>query len=289
MGGAHVAMGDGIYASTYNPASIGFVQGSDVYFSGTKYLADIKHSALGYAKQVSSTDFVGLYIFSIDSGDIPRTTTAQPSGLGTYDYKTLSISGLYTKILTDRLKVGLSLKYFRERISAPMLYLQGFAMDIGSNFDTGIYGMILGMSVTNFGPDVQYHGAGLATSSSPGSSPTDTLSQITGKFPIPLTFRLGIKNDIIGENSNFFNVPGSRLTFSLDGVNAMDNTVYTSMGFEYAWNEFAFIRTGAIIGHDTARFSLGAGVKSNNFTIDTAYLNQGPLKETLHFGISYEF
>ena len=30
MGGAHVAAGDGVYASSYNPASIGFVEGADV-------------------------------------------------------------------------------------------------------------------------------------------------------------------------------------------------------------------------------------------------------------------
>ena len=36
MGGAHVAMGDGIYAAPYNPASIGFVIGQDSFFSRTK-------------------------------------------------------------------------------------------------------------------------------------------------------------------------------------------------------------------------------------------------------------
>lgn len=288
MGGAHVAAGDGIYASSYNPASIGFVEGTDVYFSGTRYLIDIKHSAFGYAKQMNSTDFVGVYVFSIDSGDIPQTKTNQASGLEPFDFKTLSISGIYTKILTDRLKVGFSLKYFRERVSDPFLYLQGVAMDIGSNFDTGIYGMILGMSVTNFGPDVQYHGPGLLTDASEGSSPTDSLNNITQKFPIPLTFRLGIKNDIIGEKSSFFSIPGSRLTFSLDGVNAMDNTVYGSMGLEYAWKEIGFVRLGTHLGHDTARISIGAGVIYRNFTLDAAYLNQGPLKNTLHFGIGYD-
>ena len=294
MGGAHVAAGDGIYASNYNPASIGFVNGSDVYFSHSNYLAGIKHTSFGYAKQINQTDFIGFYVFSINSGDIERRTTINPNGLGegglgSYTYKTLSISQIYTKILTDRLKVGFSLKYFREGVSSPSLSSQGFAVDIGSNFDTGIYGMVLGMSVSNFGPDMQYHGAGLLTESSPGISPNDSLSQITNKFPIPLTFRLGIKNDIIGDESMFFNIPRSRLTLSVDGVNAMDNTVYVSMGCEYAYNESAFIRFGSHFGHDTANISLGAGVKSNQFTIDVAYRNQGPLLGTVHFGVAYGF
>ena len=35
MGGAHVAAGNGIYAAPYNPASIGFIDGSDTFFSTT--------------------------------------------------------------------------------------------------------------------------------------------------------------------------------------------------------------------------------------------------------------
>ena len=31
--------------------------------------------------------------------------------------------------------------------------MQSFALDIGSNFNTGIYGFVLGMSVTNLGPE----------------------------------------------------------------------------------------------------------------------------------------
>ena len=52
-----------------------------------------------------------------------------------------------------------TVKFFREDIDD--MYLQGFAADVGSNFDTGIYGFILGMSVTNFGPEVRFKGEGL--------------------------------------------------------------------------------------------------------------------------------
>ena len=46
-------------------------------YSTNIYLIDIKHSAFGYARQMNSTDFVGVYVFSIDSGDIPQTKTNQ--------------------------------------------------------------------------------------------------------------------------------------------------------------------------------------------------------------------
>ena len=62
-------------------------------------------------------------------------------------------------MLTDRLKVGFALKYIRESIYPT--YMQSFVLDIGSNFDTGIYGFTLGMSVTNLGPEVKFGGEGL--------------------------------------------------------------------------------------------------------------------------------
>ena len=210
MGGAHVATGDGIYAVPYNPASIGFIQGSDSFFSRTNYVAGITHNVIGYAKQLTPSDFAGVHIFYMDSGEMLVTDKEHPDGYGEYFKVTaFSLRGIYTKILTDRLKVGVALKYIREDIYTA--HMQTFVMDIGSNFDTGIYGIILGMSVSNFGPEVQFDGEGLEVVVTEDVDPDGKLKRVTSKFPLPLTFRLGIKNDIIGPNSDFFDIPGSRL------------------------------------------------------------------------------
>ena len=288
MGGAHVAAGNGIYAAPYNPASIGFVVGSETFWSKSNYIAGITHNVLGYAKQLNATDYAGFHLFYMDSGEMDVTTVEEPNGWGeTFKVLGISFRGIYTKILTDRLKVGFAIKYIREQIYTT--YMQSFVFDIGSNFDTGIYGVILGMSVSNFGPEVQYHGEGLEISVDPEIDPDSKLSRITEEFPLPLTFRLGIKNDIIGPTSEFFNIPGSRLTFAMDGINALDYTVYGTMGLEYAWKEMAFVRGGTHLGHDTAGLSLGVGVAYQGITFDYAYVNYGVLNETHQFGIGLAF
>tara|TARA_Y100000588_G_C14161408_1_gene884994 strand:- start:16 stop:1041 length:1026 start_codon:yes stop_codon:yes gene_type:complete len=292
MGGAHVAAGDGIYAAPYNPASIGFVKGSDTYFSNTQYVAGITFNVLGYAKELTpgGTDFVGLHLFYMDSGEMLVTDMNNSDGYGEYFKVTgFSLRGIYTKMLTDRLKVGIALKYIRESIYTT--YMQTFVLDIGSNFDTGIYGMILGMSVSNFGPEVQFNGEGLQITVPEEQDVNERLERITKKFPLPLTFRLGVKNDIIGPNpeSSFFNIPGSRLTVSLDGINAMDYTVYGSFGMEYAWKEMFFARFGTHMGHDTAGLSLGGGLKYRGINIDYAYVDYGVLDITHQFGIGLQF
>ena len=296
MGGAHVAAGDGIYAAPYNPASIGFVEGSDAFFSTTNYVADIKHSVFGYATKQGEANFIGFHMFYMDSGDMDVTTVNDPNGFGEkFSVRALSLRGIYTRILTDRLKIGFAVKYIRESIYTT--YMQSFVVDLGSNFDTGLYGMVLGMSVSNFGPQVQYKGEGLEIEVDEDLDPDERLSRVTNEFYLPLTFRLGIKNEIMGPNSSFVDTGDSnmhKLTLALDAINALDYTVYSTMGLEYSWKEMAFVRFGTHFGHDTAGISLGAGVNYRGINADFAYVDYGPLNNvdgfgTVQFGVGLDF
>jgi hypothetical protein len=72
------------------------------------------------------------------------TTESSPDGTKEFFSVTnLALRLAYGKHLTDRLRVGGVLKYIREDIFTA--YMQSFVFDLGSNFNTGIYGIILGM------------------------------------------------------------------------------------------------------------------------------------------------
>ena len=115
---------------------------------------------MGYGRNLSGEDFVGVHIFSLDSGPMEVTTEDEPDGTG-QDFKVtgVCIRGTYARRVTDRLRIGVTGKYIREDILTS--YMQSFALDIGSNFNTGICRFVLGMSVTNLGPEVKYGGQGL--------------------------------------------------------------------------------------------------------------------------------
>ena len=281
MAGAMVAAGTGVSAITYNPASIGFVKGSELYYSKTNYLAGISHSSMAYGTQVTPTDFIAFHLFSFNSGKMDVTNAFFPDGTGEeFDVTGLSLRGTYAKILTDRLKFGVSIKYIRETIYTTAM--QTFAIDLGSNFDTGIYGIILGMSVTNFGPDVQFSGEGLEQQVADTLSVDGTLSKLTDEFPIPMSFRLGIKKDV-------FNNSIHKLTVAMDGVNPIDYVVTGNVGLEYSWLETAYVRGGTHLNHDTASFTMGAGIKIGNIFVDYAYANYGILENTNQFGLRFGF
>ena len=284
MGGSQAASGRGLSGVFYNPASISFAESSEIYYSKSNYFAGITHNTLGYMTRITSSDYLGIYLFYLDSGEMKVTTVISPDGTGEmFSVLDLSIRLIYGKQLTDRLRIGGALKYFREEIFTA--HMQSLVLDVGSNFDTGIYGFILGMSVSNFGPDIQYEGDALDVTVDDEIAVAGKLSKITRKFPVPLTFRIGLSNDIIGGDEE----SGHRLTLSVDGINPIDYTVYGGVGFEYSWQNIAFIRGGTRLYHDTAGISLGGGLKWSMFAVDYAYVNYGILEETHQFGISLNF
>ena len=284
MGGSQVASGRGLSGAYYNPASISFIDGSEAYFSKSAYLAGITHNTLAYGTRLTPTDYFGLHLFYLDSGDMEVTTVPSPNGTGEFfNVLDLSLRLIYGKQLTDRLRIGGSIKYIREQIYTT--YMQSFVFDLGSNFNTGINGILLGMSVSNFGPDVQFSGEGLDKVVPDTTDISGKLSKITKKFSVPLVFRLGVQKDIFGGNEE----GGSRLTVSVDAINPIDYTVYGGLGAEYSWRDMAFIRGGTHLFHDTAGLSLGGGLKWKIIVVDYAYVNYGVLEETHQFGISLEF
>ena len=284
MGGSQVASGRGIAGTYYNPASIAFIDQSEVYYSKSNYLAGITHNTLGYGTKLTPTDYFALHLFYLDSGDMEVTTSSSPDGIDEYfNVLDLSLRLMYGKHLTDRLRIGGGIKYIREEIYTTSM--QSFVFDMGSNFNTGVYGIKLGMSVSNFGPDVQFHGEGLNVVVPDTTDISGRLSKITQKFSVPLVFRLGIQKYLIGVDENSIN----RLTVSADAINPIDYTVYGGLGAEYSWRDIGFFRVGTHIGHDTAGLSLGGGLKWSMFAVDYAYVNYGILEETHQFGISLEF
>jgi len=284
MGGSNVASGIGASGIFYNPASIAFINSSEVYYSKSNYLAGITHNTLSFAKKVTFTDYLGFYLFYLDSGEMEVTTVISPDGTGEkFSVLDLSARLLYGKQLTDRLRIGVAVKYFREEIYTAQM--QSLVLDVGSNFDTGIYGFILGMSVSNFGPEIQYEGDALDVTVGDDIAVAGKLSKITSKYSVPLTFRIGLSNDVIGREEG----SEHRLTLSADGINPIDYTVYGAVGAEYSWRDMAFLRCGTKIAHDTGGMTLGGCLKWSMFAVDYAYVNYGILEETHQFGISFEF
>ena len=153
--------------------------------------------------------------------------------------------------------------------------------------------MILGMSITNFGPEVQYNGESLHITVPDTIDVDERVSKITDKFPLPLVFRLGIENEVMGPNSVFIKNPVHSLRLSIDGIKPSDYDVYGGVGLEYGWQGLAFVRGGMHLNHDTAGLSLGGGLNLRlgrmALTVDYAFVDYDVLKITHQVAMGLRF
>tara|TARA_Y100001970_G_scaffold105967_1_gene132763 strand:- start:3266 stop:4219 length:954 start_codon:yes stop_codon:yes gene_type:complete len=278
MGGTQVASGNDISALPYNPASVCSVGESQLFSSVSNYLADTKHFTMAYGRKISSSDFIGVHIFVFDSGEMPEATETQELTGKQFSFQGLAARVTYGRKVTDRLNLGGTLKFLRESVTSNDLSMSGVSFDIGSNFDTGIYGLMLGMSITNFGPESKYLGDGLDV----GTEGNEDEQKKTVYHPMPLTFRVGLEKVVI--NNEMYN-----LSVTADAINPLDYSLFGSVATEFVYQNLASVRLGYQLGHSTAGLSLGAGVSFKNFTLDAAYADYGILQNTVQFGLGYKF
>lgn len=284
MAGSQVASGNDISALPYNPASICLINKNELFTSSSNYLAGTKHYTMAYGTKVTSSDYVGLHLFIFDSGDMPEAVAIE--GQESLTGKMFKFQGLaarlsYGRQMTDRLNLGATFKVLNESVTSGDLGMTGIGFDIGSNFDTGIYGMMLGMCISNFGPEARYMGDGLDVPASDEGESQDEQKK-TEYHPMPLTFRVGLQNNVYDDGTH-------KVSISADAINPLDYDLYGTFGAEYSFSNMAFARFGSHLGHDTAGISFGGGVNYRNFTIDFAWSDYGILESHTQFGLGYKF
>ncbi len=247
LGGAYTALASGPAAMAWNPAGITSSTGPELYMSNNKLYADISNSYLGFTIPIGGGNTFGVVAQYMNSGDMEVTTLEYPDGTGEQFQATgLALGISFARQLTDRLSVGVSSKMVRETIYRESA--STFAFDIGSNFDLGIYGLILGMSIQNFGVGSRFDGPdlnqNLDVSDDLQTNPVVTTRLLTEEWPLPLVFRAGLRMDVLGGKSPWLPTPIHRLSFLIDANDPFDSVLRGALGFEYSWDDLLFVRGG---------------------------------------------
>jgi hypothetical protein len=314
LGGAYVALANDITAPAWNPASVAFLPGRrSLGATYTNLYAGIRHLYLGYAQPTSRSSYVGLSVVYLNSGRMEVTTIDLPEGTSEYfDVADVAIGLTYARRMTDLLSLGVTVKYINERIyreSATTI-----AFDAGSYFNTGIAATVLGMSVTNFGGQIKYDGPDLDIDVDidpdyEGNRPTKSRLE-TEAWPLPLTFRMGIRTDLIGGLNQRRPSPIHRLTWVLDANDPLDHRLRYNFGLEYSWRKILAVRAGyqprvplydetnpetavATTVYEEARYGFGLGLNlkagSMRVKFDYAVSNFGILDFVQQAGMTVQF
>lgn len=262
MGSAQAAIAEGPSALFWNPSAITQMTTSGVEFSHLDWLLDSRLQYMGFVLNLGRGGHLGLSVTAFNYGEIEVTTIGSPEGTGErFTPVDMSVGLSYARALTDKFSIGGTAKFIRQKIWNETA--SGAALDIGVTYLTDFRNLRIGMSMTNFGGDMQLAGKDLRQA-------IDINTQIQGNndrlpanlevssWSLPLIFRVGVAMDAFQNDQQ-------RFTVSADALAPKDNSQSANVGGEYAFREFLFIRGGyrqAFSGHpEDGGWAAGFGLK----------------------------
>ncbi len=294
MGGAFVAVADDPSSLYWNPAGIADITGAALVVDHTQWLADIQYNYLAGAIHLGDIGTLGLSFTASNIGEMRVTTTDNPEGNGeTFSVSDVAFSVGYAIKLTDRFAIGFNPKFIYQKIWK--MSASAMAIDIGVKYNTPFDGVILGMSISNFGAKMQMQGTSSSVLFDPDPSTTGNNGKIpaniaTEEWALPLNFKVGVAYKAFSDETN-------KLTLAVDASHPNDNYESIDLGGEYIFNDFLALRGGyksLFLTDSQEGMTLGVGVKQavvGNFqiTFDYTYQDFGILKNAQKFSIGIIF
>lgn len=284
IGESGIANMDDINSIFWNPAATtGIVEG-EAAFNYTSWIADLNvmAGAVGY-------NFNGIGVFtisyiSLDYGEINEALVTSGTGdIDTRTGNTFSGSDLlvglgFAKKFTDKLAIGINIKYLREDLYKYSSSL--WAFDVGSYYNTGWKGIRLAMSAQNFSSQVRW---------------LNTKEEEQQSYELPLLYRIGWSIDLLGGEDLFLggNPNQHKFTFSMDAVHSNDYAERIQMGVEYWAFGLVALRSGYRFNYEEGNLSFGIGLKYKTgpfeLKVDYAYVQYDFLESPHRFTVSMAF
>ena len=276
MAGAYTSLGIEDPSIIYwNASAISRLSNHQFFVSNSKWIVDTNWNVGVGIYKLDVNHALGFYWTILDYGSEEVYTLDEQDGTGDYwSASDASLGVSYAKNLTDRISIGSTLKYIRQKIYHEKA--SSGAIDIGILYinDNDIR---LGMSISNIGFDMIMRGKDLTKSididpHNSGNNETIVANLKTDYWSLPIFFRVGV--------SKMFNVNEVlNLTTSIDGVIPSDDVEYINVGTEIKILNRFFVQAGLRqLGKADSEesFTIGVGIKSNikNNTIHLNYVYQ---------------
>lgn len=246
LGGAFTAFSDDATAPFWNPSGLSGAGSTEIQFGHSTWYQDISLNYLGAVIPVSDRLSTGIGVAYVDFGEFMGYNEADEStGAFTGHNVVLSLSMAY--MLSERLSLGVTAKGITEKLDDSQA--QGFAFDIGTRYNTGIFS--IGLAAKNIGSGLKYEYE---------SSP----------FPTKYCAGLGISTY------------SGKLRFASDIDMPRNGNLSLHQGVEYLYMNTIFLRSGYVHSfNDTVDNSsvnglvYGFGLQINAGSIDYSYVPNG--------------
>jgi len=300
MGEAYAAVANDASAIFWNPAGAANIKSGDFFAGYTSWPADINLYSAAFARK-TGYGHIGLSFTILNTGLMNRTTTYDPDGdlSGTFAFEDWAAGLTYSRYLTDRFAFGATFKLLKETLAD--WEKTGWAVDVGTYYETGFKSLRIGMAIMNFGPDLRYDVVDVDGVPVPkghtreeffdtrdndgdGFPDNDTEEKAV---PLPLAFRAGVAFEVF-ENSY------SKATVSAELMHPSDNEERYNFGGEYWLHDMLAVRAGWKLNANEGGFTAGAGFKLplssfGDASIDYAFNDLGKLSSVHRGSFSVSF
>ncbi len=236
----------------YNPATLIYIPSWSTSFGMVNYFAGISVNGGAVAYKINGIGTVGLSYRGLNSGEMEETTVLQQGGTGnTFEWTDVALGVSVARSFTDRFSFGMNLNYVKESIAAYELNAAVWSIDLGTFYMTGFRSLRLGMTIRNFGPELDF-----ATSFTDFNN-GEVLSEPSEYHPfhMPLTFQVGIAMDFLE------NVNNQALTIAIDAVHPNEASERLNIGADYTFMNTIHLRGGWYSNHNTASLFGGFGLE----------------------------
>ncbi len=256
MGGAYGSVANDLSALYWNPAGISDIKTVATEISYLQWFATYSHSFAAASFPLNQDFVVAINATSFSSGDIQTTTIENPEGTSAkYSVSDLALGVTFSGYLTDQFSFGVTAKYVNNSIYN--LSSSGLAFDIGTMYNTGIYGIKIGFSIHNLGGETSYAGQSLRTIKKTieqlNAAPVD-MSMIAYPYSYPLIFRASISSELYNEDDH-------KVIGAFDFNTFSDVPEQFSVGAEWTYADFVALRGGYQTSHDQFGLTAGIGIK----------------------------
>jgi len=301
------SMVTGVEAMRINPAGIGRIDGSQALLGHANYLGStgISMNALGLSLSMGERGALGISIMSLDLGDIPVTTAAQPEGTGaTFSPTFFNVGIAYAHMFENNISVGMLFRAINESIADVSAF--GFALDAGIQYVSGPQDNFkFGISLRNIGGPMRYGGEGLTfRQNNPNADdfPFELrFSQRTASFELPSLLHIGMSYDFyLGFSDRYRLTPLANFTansFSRDHLGAgiefnFANIISIRGGYRYEMGAGSALEDKEVYTGLAMGLSLNLNFKEDSktgFFIDYAYRDTNPFSGTHNFSLGINF
>ena len=292
----------------YNPAGASTAEGFSIA-AGRQNLYDdfgLKQSYAAVSLPLLG-GVIGLSLNTLNSGDIERTQEAAPFGTTlagrTFNWTSNAIGLGYARRLTDRLSLGSQVKYVSEGIQDANS--SWITADFGTQFATGIYGLVIGGALQHVGGQAEMNGSLVQRTINDArlNEQQTTANLETIEVDLPTSFRFSIGENLYGTAESLLGAGnGQHALYAEMAVNdAVDVAPQLAFGGEYSFRNVFFARGGKRFFNDeraagvetrgayglSGGFGLRLPVAGRGMRFDYSFTSLGDLQNIQVFSLEF--